>query len=324
MVPHIPVDEYADFLAREYLSTFVCEGGAAVKFAVVADDETADALLVSVEERASRLGMRFVAVTAVDTRVNLIQQLFFAVAARLDWVSLARKVVRKIPSDVWGDQVGDAMTIAQVASVLDIDELLVRTQITKALSNRVMRDYSLAKDFRIAMTQVCLPELQPEAFTEESRASILEWLRGELRLISAVKDKHIFHKIGRHSARAMLASTSRWIAKAGECGLVLTLDLRQLALSRRPDAAEGEFYYTPAAVMDAYEVLRQFIDATDEMENFMLLVLAPDALLDDSTNRGFPKYQALKNRIWDDVRDRDRVNPYAPMVRVSSVGGGAS
>jgi len=321
MIPHISVDEYANFLAQEYLATFVCEGGAAVKFAVVADDETANALSVAVEDRARRLGMRFVAVSAANTRINLIHQLFFAVASRLDWVALAQKVVRKIPGDIWGTQVGGAVTISQVASVLDIDELLVRTQINKALSDRVMKDYSLAKDFRIAMTQMCLPELQPEAFTEESRASILEWLRGELRLISAVKDKHIFHKVGRHSARAMLASTSKWIAKAGECGLVLTLDLRQLALSRRPDAAEGEFYYTPATVMDAYEVLRQFIDATDEMENLMLLVLAPDALLDDSTNRGFPKYQALKNRIWDDVRDRDRVDPYAPMVRVASAEG---
>lgn len=322
MVPRIPAPEYARFLAEEYLGAFVCEGGAAVKIAVVPDRETASVLADAVGEHATNLGMRSVCLSAADTRVHLIQQLFFAVASELDWVSLARSVVDRLAVESWGDQVAGATSVKEIATALDIDELLVRTQILKSLSNHVMKDYSLAKDFRIAMTQICLPELQPEAFTEEGRVAILEWLRGELRLISALKDKHIFQKIGRHSARAMLSSTALWAAKAGECGLVLVLDIGQIAVMRRPDVQDGENYYTPAAAMDAYEVLRQFIDATDEMQNFMLLVIAPDSLLDDVTNRGVPKYQALKNRVWDDVRDRDRANPYAPMVRVASVGGG--
>ncbi len=41
------------------------------------------------------------------------------------------------------------------------------------------------------------------------------------------------------------------------------------------------------------------------------------ALLDDE-RRGFPAYNALQNRIWDDVRDSSRQNPYAPMVRLSA------
>lgn len=321
MVPRIPTIEYADFLAQEYLATFICEGGAAVKVAVVPDEPTARALSEAVEDRASAAGMRAIRLDAANTRVHLIQQLFFAVAAELNWVELARAVVHQIALDTWGAQVTGVTTVAGIATAVDTDEALVRTQILKSLGIAVMKDYSLAKDFRIAMTQMCLPELQPEAFTEEGRAAILEWLRGELRLIGALKDKHIFHKIGRHSARSMLSSTAKWVAKAGGCGLLLVLDIRQLALMKRTDAAEGENYYTPAAVMDAYEVLRQFIDATDEMQNVMLLVIAPEELLDDATPRGIPKYQALRNRIWDDVRDKARANPYAPLVRIASVGG---
>ena len=75
--------------------------------------------------------------------------------------------------------------------------------------------------------------------------------------------------------------------------------------------------------MDAFEVLRQFIDATDEMEHMMVLVVAPEELLDTESKRGFAAYRALRNRIWDDVRDRERPNPCAPMVRVgAAVGGG--
>jgi len=52
----------------------------------------------------------------------------------------------------------------------------------------------------------------------------------------------------------------------------------------------------------------------------MLLITAPQVLLDDE-RRGFPAYKALQNRIWDDVRDSRRQNPYAPMVRLAATEG---
>lgn len=322
MTPRISASQYADFLATEYLSEFICEGGAAVKVAIVPDDITASELTNAVSERAKNMKICPVHVSAMATKVHLIQQLFFAVASKLDWVTLARAVVHRIARENWGDQAAGRTTLGDMATAMEIDRQMVQTQVHRSLSKVVMDDYLLAKDFRIAMSEICQSELQPEAYTEQGREAILQWLRGELRLISAVKDKNIFHKIGRHSARAMLSSAARWIAKSGEGGLLVLLDIRQVGVLRRSDVMEGQFYYTPAMAMDVYEVLRQFIDATDEMQNFMLLVIAPDELLDDTTNRGFPKYQALKNRIWDDVRDRDRANPVAPMVRIASIGGG--
>ena len=320
MAPRIPASRYADFLETEYLSEFICGGGAAVKVAIVSDDMTASELTNTVSERAKNVRICPVHVSAMVTRVHLIQQLFFAVASRLDWVKLARAVLLRIARENWGDQAEGRTTLEGLAAAMGIDKQIVQTQVSKSLTSFIMKDYLLAKDFRIAMLQICLSELQPEAYTEQGREAILQWLRGELRLISAVKDKHIFHKIGRHSARAMLGSAARWIAKSGEGGLLVLLDIRQVGVLRRSDIMEGQFYYTPAMAMDVYEVLRQFIDATDEMQNFMLLAIAPDELLDDTTNRGFPKYQALKNRIWDDVRDKDRTNPFAPMVRIASIG----
>jgi len=90
---------------------------------------------------------------------------------------------------------------------------------------------------------------------------------------------------------------------------VLNLDLRAFAATHKRDVPEGDIYYTPAALLDAYEVLRQFIDATDEMEGLLVVVSAPDSLLDDFSNRSLQKYRALRNRIWDDVRDRRHVHP---------------
>ena len=73
---------------------------------------------------------------------------------------------------------------------------------------------------------------------------------------------------------------------------------------------------TPAT-LDAYEVLRQFIDGTDEMESCFIAVVASREFLTDE-RRGLNRYDALKLRIWDEVRDRHRQNPFASLIRVSS------
>lgn len=67
--------------------------------------------------------------------------------------------------------------------------------------------------------------------------------------------------------------------------------------------------------LDAYEVLRQLIDATDELEGVLLVVLVPPELVTDEL-RGLPAYSALQLRVADEVRDRRRPNPYAAMVRL--------
>jgi hypothetical protein len=322
MTAEINAVEYAAFLAEAYLSSFVRDGGAAVKFAVGADAAALERLDRDLQQAGESLGFTSVRVAAAQTRISMIQQIFFAVAAQIDWRGLAERVNMAVASEPY--LVGDGpMTIATLAAYNEVDENIVRRELQKRLTRSVIKDYTLAKDFRVAMAQLCLAQLEGDAGGQQSCASILEWLRGELRLISAVKPLQIYQRIGRHNARAMLVSAARWIRHTGGAGLVVNLDLRALAVTHRRDVAEGDIYYTPAALWDAYEVLRQFIDATDEMEGLLVVVSAPEALLDDCSNRSLQKYRALRNRIWDDVRDRSYADPYAPMVRIAALQGGA-
>jgi BREX system ATP-binding protein BrxC/D len=317
MPPEIDATEYAVFLADAYLTGFVADGGAAVKFAVAADGEALDGFDRALAAESERLGFAFVRVDSAQAKLSMIQQVFFAVSAQVDWLGLARRVNMALASELYGVD-GGAMTVARIAENNEVDQTLVRLEMHKRLTRHVIQNYNLAKDFRVAMTQLCGAQLDDDALGQQSCASILDWLHGDLRLISAVKPMQIYQRIGRHNARAMLASTARWIRQTGGAGLVINLDLRALAAMRRRDVPEGEIYYTPAALWDAYEVLRQFIDATDEMEGLLVVVSAPDSLLNDFSNRSLQKYRALRNRIWDDVRDRRHVNPYAPMVRIGS------
>jgi hypothetical protein len=234
----------------------------------------------------------------------------------VDWRSAARAIVRDAVDTQFHVAIEGHPTLEAIGQATHLDVPLARQAILRGLQDSVYRNYRLAKDFRIAMMSYCTAELQSDASANQSRQALNDWLCGDLRLISAVKDKGIFQKIGRHNARVMVASTARWLRQAGGKGLLIVMDIGRLANPTKRDG-EDSLHYAPTHVMDTYEVLRQFIDATDEMEGMMLLITAPQSLLDDE-RRGFPAYKALQNRIWDDVRDSSRQNPYAPMVRLSA------
>lgn len=109
----------------------------------------------------------------------------------------------------------------------------------------------------------------------------------------------------------MLASLCHFLRKAGVAGLFLVLDVRRLS---SPSAAEGVQRYSPAAVMDAYEVLREIIDDAEQLPGLFVTVLASEALAIGDPHRALGQYAALQMRVWPDVRPGDRQNPMAPLV----------
>jgi hypothetical protein len=166
------------------------------------------------------------------------------------------------------------------------------------------------------MLRLCQAQIDASDAAAGARDAVLAWLRGELRLIGPVKAYGIFQRIARHNAGDMLLSLTRWLPRTGVSGLVLDLDLRRCALAKRPED-DGGVFYTKAAVLDVYELLRQLIDSTDVLSSCLVFVTtAPESLNDPK--RGIEShYYALKLRIWNEVHDRRRTNPFAALVRVS-------
>ncbi|MFD2467503.1 hypothetical protein [Amycolatopsis silviterrae] len=95
--------------------------------------------------------------------------------------------------------------------------------------------------------------------------------------------------------------------------MVLRVDVSKLGLTRR---SSGTFY-TKAMAIDAYEVLRQFVDALGDLNGVLLVVVLPRALACDR-RRGLPAYRALYQRVVSEVADRERPNPYAGLVQVGA------
>ncbi len=314
----IPIDEYASFLDREYLTSYVAAGGAAVKFTVAADDRAARDVSEAVTSRAAADGYQTALVDAARTRAHMIDQVFFEVARQVDWDALAERAVREAWASISHPPPDGRLDVEAVAAHHGVDAGELTRDVNRELQHRIYRDYAMVQEFRIAMLRLCQAALATGQVTDAEHVAVLDWLRGDLRRITLLRSALIFRRIGRHNARQMLFSLAHWLAVNGRAGLVLELDVRRLAVARRPppDQRDG-VYYTKAALLDAYELLRQLVDNTDEAAHCCVVVItAPEFLTDP--NRGLDAYQALKLRIFDEVRDVRRDNPYSSLIRMGA------
>ena len=309
------VPDYSAFLSEHYLAAYLPAGGAAVKMAVVGSAATAARLERAVGAACDARDCVFVAVSAQDARLDQVEQLFFAVARAVDWDALAGAVLRRA-YDAAGMPASEGLAIADVAKEYDLDARELYRSVRRALEERLLRDPALARELGRAVLRLAQAQLGSSDVGAEERAAVRDWLRGEKVSAAALRPALLSGRIGRHNARSLLLSLARLLLLSGRGGLVLCLDYARLTEGRRPPVEDRSgVYYSKAAVLDAFEVLRQLIDATDELRGVLVLAVVPPDLVTDEA-RGLPSYTALQLRVADEVRDRRRPNPFAALVRL--------
>jgi hypothetical protein len=309
----IRLDEWLRVLEADYFTGYIPADGFAVKFAIAEPSDMAE-LSAGLQKLADAHGLRWTPIDAAVTRLHMMHDVFFAIARQVDWRGVAQKFVETLLAErayAW-PETGKPAAFHAVAATNDIAEHILRKDVKQWLTAEIWDDSLLAQDFRAAMMRLCLKRFEPESAENDP---ILQWLTGDLAKISSVKDDDIFTKITRSNARAMLASLCRWLARTGGRGLLVYVDISQLAL-KGAEAVDG-VRYTKASVMDAYEVLRQLIDDAERYQRFALVAAGGPGLIDGHEDRVIGQYQALQMRIWDDVRSRTRDNPVAPLVRLT-------
>jgi len=309
--------DWLDVVRHEYLRDFIRPGGAAAKLVVPIESSDCGIVLDGLRSLADQEGFAFAAVDAATTKVHLIDRLFHAVAAQIPWKALAGSFARDLLAEA-GYRLPDDqadLSLDKLAGFNERDRNLLGQEINRLLEKALLRDYGICQEFRFAMIELCREALGQGALPE---GVVEEWLRGELRLVSAMKPCLVFQKIARHNARHMLLSLAHWLPLTGKSGLILALDISRYTVEKRPKEPDGTFYYSRPAMFDAYEVVRQLIDGTDDAERCLVVVLSsPDFLSSD--RRGLQSYEALQLRVDDtEVFDRRRPNPLSTLVRISN------
>ena len=276
-----PCDDYVAFLESDYFGGYVEDGGAALKFVVPPDDLSAAAFIERFSASAERAGFGVAKVDAAKTRVHLLEQVFFAVARQVDWDGLA--TVRRASS--FGDRpvppgAGRAGGTGRVGRPIPRRARGAQARRRPPAPRRVHRDYAMVQELRTAMLRLCQSQLRSGQVVDAEHTAVLDWLRGDLRQISALKSALIFRRIGRHNARHLLFSLAHWLAVNERTRAWLSCSTSAGSSRRRPGPEERSgHYYTKSALLDAYEVLRQLVDNTDEMSNCIVVIVGSPAFL---------------------------------------------
>lgn len=318
----IPVKDWLQKIDDEYLSDFIIQGGSSIKFAVVSE-ELKPVLHEAVTGRCEKSGYVLARLDTATTRAHMPQDLFFGLARQVDWRLMARRLVLRLAGKkgyavegVDPGACGNVFAAIAYANGIDDDESrIVLMELRPELQNHVFRNSHMARDFRVAMTQLCLLEDTHDG-REYDGQPVLDWLTGANPRISSVRPFSIYTPINRTTARYFIESALYWIRFTGYPGTVILLDNTRVTLAKNP--RDGQQYYTRAMAMDHYELLRELVDDIDRLSGTLLVVVTNSGFLDESAaSRGYGIYQALRTRVMDDVRDRNLVNPVASLVRLS-------
>ena len=320
MAIDISVGEWAGFLEREYLATFIKDGGGAIKFAVPVDESIRPGLIDTLSTIASTADFLSMTVNSADIRIHMPQDVFFSMARQVDWRQTARRrligLAASLGYNVDGvDYKASSNVYAAIAERNGLVQDFLLTAILPKLQSEVYYNHNMSKDFRVAMLQLCLKE-QLTAGQPYEGQPLIDWLTGDNTRVSSVRPFSIYGGINRTTARYFIESATYWFQEADYSGTLVILDNSRVALARNP--RDGLRYYSRAMATDHYELLRQFIDATDRLTGTVMVVVPSAEFLDaEPSGRGYGIYPALQTRVMDDVRDRTMVNPMASLVRLT-------
>lgn len=313
----IPLEEWLHHIREEYLDRFISAGGGAVKFLAAPSPTDFAKAREEMAAAGRQQGYFFVSLDSKLVKTHLIDKLFHAVAKEVPWMELSRHFVEQLAREEQLTLSETPFNLREAALLNGQDSKQLVWRLNQLLQRKIFSNIRLTHEFKMAMMRLCQRTINPEDISLMNADAVIEWLHGDLRHIGALKPLQIFQKIARHNGRDMLFSLAHWLHLTGYSGLILTIDLERVLEEIKPaERKEGELYYSLQACMDTYETLRQFIDASHELDHGFLLVAVPKAFIENE-KRGFSSYDALRLRLIDDVRDRERGNPLGPLVKLS-------
>jgi BREX system ATP-binding protein BrxC/D len=315
MTHPLAADEYTEFLAKEYLLEYVRTGGAAIKFCVGAPGALAG-FGTRMRSAADDNNYAYSSIDAADTKVSMTDQLAFSLARTLGIGGYGRSLAQAAYHAA-GFPPGDEtdLRISTVASQHDIDTRELYRSVRRHLEQSVLSDHLLPRDLRLALFRLAQHDLGTGDVSDAEVEAVLNWLTGRPTRSNALRSSGIRYRITRANAHPILASLLSGTTTTGRRGLILNIDLARLGVDRPKTERDGH-YYSKAARLDTYEVLRELIDTTDALHHCLVTITMPTELFDDA-NRGPFIYPALAMRIFDDVADRNLSNPFNPVIRVA-------
>jgi hypothetical protein len=311
LIPLHP-DDWAKVISDD-VPDFVGGGGALVRFVVGETPSVRARTKQLLESLGASSKLHFFNVDGSTTRLHYPNDLLGAVAEQIDFHEvmtsfLLRAVLEEgyeIPTNATDFVLGD---IAEINRIAPRD---VHSVINARIRSAIMRDRRLVRDVRYSLWAIArevLRGIPPGVASDVPR----RWLQGKVSSIRELREFGIVQKVNRYNARGILRSILTWLPTSEWKGSIVFVDATRLASPK--NLRDGTIYYTRAALSDTYEVVRQFIDDTDDMSHVLLVyVMPPEFLSVEPRGRGMGTYQALQFRV-NGFPEATRPNPLSNLV----------
>jgi len=288
-------DRWIGVLQKYYLSGYISDGGSAFKMALTGDEESPAEVLNRLRNIAGFEQCLYVQVSAAKTRIDRIEQIFHEIARQIDWAAFSNREAQRLLSEAGYSTVPNAQDIDVNAIALlngsSVEDL--SGNIRRTIKNKIQSDHSVCKDFRTAIAKLCGARFFPKTLTPSDTDTIIGWLCGQNVSLKALRELGIYSRIGRQNARDMLKALSLWLGSEFNIPLIIGLDLSQLVVEKRKGLPTDEdVVYSRNNCLDAFEVLRQFIDDTDDT-SYCLICGIGTSELETSAKRSIFGYYAL-------------------------------
>ncbi|MGO9733517.1 hypothetical protein [Mycobacterium sp.] len=295
MIPLHPEDWAA--VIQTDLPDFIGGGGALVRFVVGESPASTVRAKELLKELAVSSTLHFFEVDGSATRLHFANDLLGAVADQIDLYDAVKSFLLQtliaegyaVPGDISNFALRD---IAELNGVAPKD---IHAIVNGRIRSAIMRDRRLVRDVRYALWAVAREVLRgtpPDSASDVPR----RWLQSAVSSIRELRDFGIVQKVNRYNARGILRSILTWLPNSKCNGSIIFVDAARLAAPR--NLRDGTIYYTRAALSDTYEVIREFIDDTDDMRHVALVYAMPREFLSvDPRGRGMGAYQALQFRV---------------------------
>jgi len=311
LIPIHP-DDWAEVIAAD-LPEFVGGGGALVRFVVGETPGATSRAKKSLRALSASAKLHFFDVDGSTTKLHLAHDLLGAIAGQIDFHEVMTSFLLEAVLEEGYEVPDDAsdFVLRDIAELNDVDPKSVHKIINARIRSAILRDRRLVRDVRYALWAIAREVLRgtpPEIASDVPR----RWLRGEVSSLRELRAFGIVQKVNRYNARSILRSILSWLPNSKWNGSIVYVDAGRLAAPR--NLRDGTTYYTRAALSDTYEVMREFIDDTDDMSHVVLVyAMPPEFLSIEPKGRGMGAYQALQFRV-NGFPEATRPNPLSNLV----------
>ena len=305
---------WLDFFKEYYLNNFIYQGGSKVKVVVGSEGTGKTHLLRCIEQEARDQGYATVFFSLRDFyfKLNDLTSLYKMIVSQIDLEELVRGLCRKTASTLGYDS--NHYDGSERLLPIMVEDGMTKVTAEKEIRNttsQVFKDADFGSSFS-AFAYTVVKERMIKG-KDGTLTTALRWLSGEKLERQERQTTYLFEKLQKSNARYWLNSLIRLLKYAGWSGLLVLIDDVDIITRRSPETAR--YYYTPNAIKDVCEIIRQLIDDTELLESFVMILSGRYPMLEDE-KRGFKSYEALWMRLQSGLVTVNRFNRFADIVNM--------